>query len=376
MGKTFCFVFVLLWSGLMLGCSRPMQEPTLAQTDDPVLVGAGDIARCKRTQDEATAQLLDSMAGTIFTLGDNVYPDGTLTQFNDCFAPNWGRHKQRMRPAAGNHDYHVTGAEGYYTYFGAAASPLDNDCTSHCKGYYSYDLGAWHIIVLNSEIDRKATSAQVQWLRADLAANPRLCTLAYWHRPRFSSARHGNTPAVKPFWEVLYTYGADVVLSGHDHSYERFAPQNPDGEADPTRGIRQFVVGTGGAGLYDFDFATLEPNSEVRNNSAHGVLKLTLHPTSYDWEFVPVAGQSFTDAGSAKCVSIEAVPTATLTNTRQTPTNIPEAPTNTPEEPTVTFTNTPLLPSATPVPPTATPVPSAGPPATSSGSTVAGAGPA
>ncbi len=257
-------------SGLVLGSSAPLPEPTLAQTAAPVLVGAGDIANCNRTQDESTAQLLDGIAGTVVTLGDNAYPDGTLAQFNDCYAPTWGRHKDRTRPAPGNHDYHTTGAAGYYTYFGPAASPLDTNCTSNCKGYYSYDLGAWHIIALNSEIAHDANSAQVEWLRADLAAHQSVCTLAYWHKPRFSSGRHGNNASVQPFWQALYDYGADVVLNGHDHTYERFALQNPSGGADPTRGIREFVVGTGGAGLYSFP--TIQANSEVRNNTTWGVL--------------------------------------------------------------------------------------------------------
>jgi hypothetical protein len=177
---------------------------------------------------------------------------------------------------------------------------LDNNCTSNCKGYYSYNLGTWHIIALNSEVGYTASSAQVQWLRADLAANQNVCTLAYWHHPRFSSGQHGNIARSQPFWDALYEYGADVVLNGHDHTYERFAPQNPNGQADANRGIREFVVGTGGAGLYPFP--TIQPNSQVRNNTTYGVLKLTLHSTSYDWQFVPIAGQTFTDSGSSNCV--------------------------------------------------------------------------
>ena len=294
-------LLLLFFSGLVLGSSVPLPETVLAQTAAPVLVGAGDITACNRTQDEATAQLLDSIAGTVFTLGDNAYSDGTLTQFNDCYGPSWGRHKERTRPAPGNHDYHTAGAAGYFSYFGAAVSPLDTNCSSNCKGYYSYNLGDWHIIVLNSEISHSAGSAQEQWLRADLAANQSRCTLAYWHKPRFSSGRHGNSSGIQPFWQALYDYGADVVLNGHDHIYERFAPQNPTGQADPTRGIREFVVGTGGAGLYSF--STIRANSEVRNNTTWGVLKLTLHPTSYDWEFIPVAGQTFRDSGTSDCVS-------------------------------------------------------------------------
>jgi hypothetical protein len=288
-------------SGLELKNLLPWPEPALAQAGDPVLVGAGDITHCNRNKDEATAELLDNIDGTVFTVGDNAYPDGTLAEFKDCYEPTWGRHKDRTRPAVGNHDYRTDGAAGYFTYFGAAASPLDTNCTSNCKGYYSYNLGDWHIIVLNSEIDHSAGSPQEQWLRADLAADQSLCTLAYWHRARFSSGKHGTRRSLHAFWQALYDYGADVVLSGHDHLYERFALQNPSGQADPNRGIRQFVVGTGGAKTYQF--STIRANSEVRNNTAWGVLKLTLHSTSYDWEFVSVAGQSFTDAGSANCVS-------------------------------------------------------------------------
>lgn len=317
----FISVLALFLSGL--GYSGPSTESAFAQSSDPVLVGAGDITNCNRSQDDETAKLLDNISGTVFTLGDNAYPDGTATQFANCYGPTWGRHKARTRPSPGNHDYHPAGASGYYGYFGSAASPLDNNCTSNCKGYYSYNLGAWHIIALNSEITHSAGSAQEQWLRADLAANQSMCTLAYWHKPRFSSGQHGNIPSVGTFWQALYDYGADVVLVGHDHTYERFAPQNPNGQADTTRGMRQFVVGTGGSGLYPFP--SIQPNSQVRNNTTYGVLKLTLHATSYDWEFIPIAGQTFTDSGTGNCVGGGANPTATQT---RTPTSGP-APTST-----------------------------------------------
>ncbi len=263
-----------------------------------VFVGAGDIAGCSYDNDEETAKLLDGIPGTVFTLGDNAYPDGTDKDFSNCYGPTWGRHKTRTRPSPGNHDYHVKGASGYFKYFGATAGEAD-------KGYYSYDLGAWHIIVLNSECGEvggcDADSPQGQWLQADLASNPSFCTLAYWHKPRFSSGLiHGNNETMGDFWQLLYEAGADVVLNGHDHLYERFAPQDPDGVADPENGIRQFVVGTGGKGLYPFGI--IQPNSEVRNSSTHGVIKLTLQATSYAWEFIPIAGKTFTDSGSAPCV--------------------------------------------------------------------------
>jgi hypothetical protein len=292
-------IIVIFLGGL--GGFVQLPEKALTQTADPVFVGAGDIADCSRTQDESTAKLLDNIAGTVFTLGDNVYPDGTTTQFKDCYGPSWGRHKDRTKPAAGNHDYSTAGAAGYYSYFGATASPLDTNCTSQCKGYYSYNLGAWHIIVLNSEINHAVGSPQENWLRADLAGNQKTCTLAYWHKPRFSSGGNGNDSSFQPLWQALYDYGADLVLNGHEHMYERFAPQSPTGQADPTHGIRQFIVGTGGAGLYTF--SNIQPNSEVRNGTTWGVLKLTLHATSYSWEFIPIAGQTFTDAGSSNCVS-------------------------------------------------------------------------
>ena len=267
-------------------------------SNDPVLVGAGDIATCSSTGDEATANLLDDIAGTVITLGDNAYSSGTSAEYTNCYGPSWGRHLARTRPTPGNHEYNTLNATGYYGYFGAAAG----DPT---KGYYSYDLGAWHIIVLNSNsscttISCAAGSAQDTWLRNELATHTNVCTLAYWHHPRFNSgASHGNNTAVANFWNALYQYGADVILNGHEHVYERFAPQTPAAVADPTNGIRQFTVGTGGASHYSF--GTIQPNSEVRNGTTYGVLKLTLHATSYDWQFVPVTGGTFTDSGTGSC---------------------------------------------------------------------------
>ncbi len=258
-----------------------------------VLVGAGDIATCNATHDEATATLLETIPGTVFTLGDNAYPDGTPADYANCYQSSWGRHKQRTRPAPGNHDYETSRAAGYFGYFGVAAG-------NPTQGYYSYSLGDWHIIVLNSSIDVRAGSPQERWLRADLAANTKRCALAYWHHARFSSGtRHGSNSDMQPLWQALYDAGADIVLSGHEHNYERFAPQTPDGRADPVSGIRQFVVGTGGKSPYPFGppLAT----SEVRNNTAYGVLTLTLAAGSYAWQFVPVSGQTFGDSGSGTC---------------------------------------------------------------------------
>jgi len=270
--------------------------PFVTKEGPPVLVGAGDIAGCAGTGDEATAALLDSIPGTVATFGDNVYESGTAEQFTNCYDPSWGRHKARTRPAAGNHDYNTSGASGYFNYFGAAAGDPD-------QGYYSYDLGAWHLVVINSNCSDVsgcgAGSPQEEWLRADLAAHPVSCTLAYWHHPRFSSGPHGNSTSMQDIWQALYDYGADVVLNGHDHDYERFAPQDPNGLADPVRGIREFVVGTGGRSHYTI--STPIANSEAHNDDTFGVLKLTLHPTGYDWEFIPEAGKTFSDSGSEAC---------------------------------------------------------------------------
>jgi hypothetical protein len=259
-----------------------------------VLVGAGDIADCGSTWDEATAVLLDNIAGTVFTAGDNAYPDGSATDYANCYEPNWGRHKARTRPSPGNHDYNTTDAADYYAYFGSAAGPAG-------LGYYSYDLGAWHIISLNSEVDVSAGSAEETWLRADLAASTKQCTLAYWHKPRFSSGtKHGSLVDVQPLWQALYDYHAEIVINGHEHNYERFAPQTPTGTADPTNGIREIVAGTGGKSNDD-DLGTVLPNSELFNGVTSGLLKLTLGAGTYTWQFIPIAGLTFTDSGSASC---------------------------------------------------------------------------
>jgi len=281
-------------------------EPSVGQTSAVTLVGAGDIASCDSTGDTATAKLLGSISGTVFTAGDNAYKEGTRYQFNNCYDPTWGRVKARTKPSVGNHEYRTSGASGYFNYFGAAAGEPG-------KGYYSYNRGAWHIVALNSECKYWATgfkdgpsrcSSQKQadmiaWLKADLAANPTACTLAYFHQPRFSSGYGGNALETRPIWNALYAAHADVVLSGHDHIYERFARQSPSGALDTSRGIRQFTVGTGG--VNHGGIGTIKANSQVRNTTAYGVLKLRLHSTSYSWRFVPVAGKTFTDSGSNFC---------------------------------------------------------------------------
>jgi hypothetical protein len=279
----------------------PPATPTAASTPssgedaDPVLVGAGDISSCRNLGDEVTATLLESIPGTVMSLGNNVSPSGSLQEFQTCYDQTWGRHKARIRPAMGNIEYKTPGGEGYFAYFGAAAGEPG-------RGYYSYELGAWHIVVLNSNCKEvggcDAGSPQEQWLRADLAAHPTRCTLAYWHHPLFSSSA-SDIQRMRPIWQVLYEAGADVIVSSHARNYERFAPQNPDGGVDPARGIRQFVAGTGGSSLNPIE--TPIANSEVHNDDTYGVLKLTLHAESYDWKFVPQRVKTFTDEGSEAC---------------------------------------------------------------------------
>jgi len=272
---------------ITFGSDAPTTPTPALPEDSVVFVGAGDISDCDNDNDESTAQLLDAIPGTVFTTGDNVYSSGTSAQFAECYDPTWGRHKDRTKPIPGNHDYRTSDASGYFQYF------------NNIPSYYAYDLGSWRIYALNSEIDVSEASVQVLWLQADLLANPRQCILAYWHKPRWSSGdHHGSDPEFQTLWQIFYEAGAEVVLNGHEHSYERFAPMNAAGEADPL-GLREFVVGTGGKDLYDFGRAL--PASEARDDTSFGVLKLTLRPNGYDWEFVPVAGSTFTDSGSTDC---------------------------------------------------------------------------
>ena len=262
-----------------------------------VLVGAGDIADCKDLSGaEATAKLLEQIPGTVMAVGDLAYPDGSKENFV-CYDKTWGRVKSRTRPATGNHEFHATGAIPYFDYFGTAAGDPKT-------AYYSYELGTWHIVVLNSECKDvggcEAGSAQEKWLREDLRAHRAACTLAYWHKPLFSSgSAHANDLSVKPLFQTLYEAKAEVIVNGHDHDYERFAPQTADGVADPKRGIREFVVGTGGKNHRPF--GEIKANSEVRDAATFGVLKLTLKPGSYEWQFIPEAGKSFSDSGSGVC---------------------------------------------------------------------------
>jgi hypothetical protein len=257
-----------------------------------IFTGAGDIAQCDaKAGAEATARVLDRMPGSVFTLGDHVYPDSTTENFINCYEPTWGRHRSRTYAVPGNHDWELGTGASYFSYFGAAAGPTGT-------GYYSYDLGAWHILALNSNVAASPGSAQYAWVESDLAASDSLCSMALWHHPVFNSGSHGNNAHMKEMWRRLQRAGVDVVLAAHDHHYERFAPQDADGRSDP-QGPRQFVVGTGGGPFYDL--TSLQANSEVQNTRTHGVLKLTLRANGYEWEFVPVDGQPFTDLGAGAC---------------------------------------------------------------------------
>ena len=285
---------------------------------DPVFIGAGDIADCGRTQDEATAAILSGIPGTVWTAGDNVYPTGTTANYNNCYEPSWGGAiKARTRPVPGNHDW-STGTPPetiapYLAYFGASATGTGGE------SYYSYDIAGsnWHVIVLDSECQLVPggcadESVQEKWLGTDLAANSTKNVIALWHRPRYSSGVSQST-AVQPLWDDLYKAGVDILLVGHDHHYERFAPMKSGATlssppvADPTFGIRQFIVGTGGAAFTGL--GTALATTEVRNNTTYGVLKLTLHASTYDWAFLPVAvppgSSTFTDSGTG---SVHAAP--------------------------------------------------------------------
>ncbi len=269
------------------GSPAPLSLP-LAPSLPQVFVGAGDIAVCDANS-QATARLLDTIGGTVFTLGDNAYFHGTREEFRDCYGPTWGRHLSRTRPVPGNHDYESPGAAPYFEYFGANAGPPG-------LGYYSFELGDWHAIALNSNIAVGSGSAQAAWLRSDLSSSRARCTVVYWHHPLFTSGPDGSSPQMRDFWRILYDAGGDLVLNGHEHLFERFAPQDPDGRPDPARGIREIIAGTGGAPGYQT--IRVAPNSEVRITGEFGVLRLTLLADTYQWEFIPVSGRGDTGTGS------------------------------------------------------------------------------
>jgi hypothetical protein len=286
---------------------------------DPVIAAAGDIAcdpassdfngglgTATACQEQATSNLLvGQLFAAVLALGDNQYDCGGYNAFLQSYDPTWGRVKSITHPVAGNHEYQTSSgtdcdatgqAGGYFQYFGPAAG----DPT---KGYYSFDVGSWHLIALNSNCEEIGGcgpgSPEETWLKADLAAHSTVCTLAYWHHPRFTSGLVGEDAEMAQFWQDLYTAGADVVLNGHAHGYERFAPQTPSETYDPTGGIREFVVGTGGEEFHSFVIP--EPMSEAQQNNTFGILTLTLHATSYDWRFVPIAGATYSDSGSTFC---------------------------------------------------------------------------
>lgn len=280
--------------------SRPAGEgPSIETGGDPVLLAAGDILDESRTAAGATAALLDGYDGLVATLGDNLNTHGAIDDYFDEYELTWGRHRWRTRPSVGNHDYMAAHAAAYYAYFCAAAG-------TPFEGWYSYDLGAWHVVVLNSMCADAsgegpactASSPQLRWLAADLAAHPSRCTLAYWHHPLFSSDHESEASEMRPAWELLHRAGAELVLNGHVHTYERFAPMRPDGVRDEAGGIRELVVGTGGAPL--FTPPVVRINSERQVNHVFGVARLTLRPASYDWQFISVDGEVL-DEGSAPC---------------------------------------------------------------------------
>jgi hypothetical protein len=298
---------VLAFLCLLLACGARIEA-----APPPVIAAAGDIAcdpadpsfnggqgTATACRMKATSDLILSLApAAVLLLGDNQYENGALANYQASYAPTWGRLNAIVRPIPGNHEYLTAGAAGYFSYFGAAAG-------DPAKGYSSYDLGSWHLIALNSNCAAVggcgAGSPQEQWLAADLAAHPGTCTLAYWHHPRFSSGPHGDDAISAAFWQALHAAGADVVLNGHDHIYERFAPQSPAGAADPAGGIRQFTIGTGGKNLTSIQ--VVRANSEVRNASAFGVLEMTLHPDGYVWRFLSAPGGAVLDQGASLCHS-------------------------------------------------------------------------
>lgn len=285
------------------GQERNKPRPAKPQPNSYVLVGAGDIAGCSSLAGAAaTAKLIAQIPGTVFAAGDLAYDRGTAEEFSKCYDSTWGKFKDRTRPVPGNHEYASAGGLAYFAYWGERAGPRG-------KGYYSYELGNWHIVALNTNCDAPGVggcgsgSEQEKWLRGDLAAHLKSCIVAYGHHALYSSGllkRHAMHPELRDLWRDLYAAHAEVMLAGHEHSYERFAPQDPDGHLDPQNGIREIVVGTGGRSHDPLGLAM--PNSEQRNADTFGVLKLTLSAAKYTWEFVPVNGEEgFHDAGEGTC---------------------------------------------------------------------------
>ena len=289
-------------TGSTLKQTKSKKQP---KSETYLLVGAGDVAWCGDLNGaRATAALIENIPGTVFAAGDLAYDKGTVGEFRNCYDPTWGRFKARTKPAPGNHEYDGSDATGYFQYWGDLAGDAK-------KGYYSYDLGAWHVVVLNTNCSIsslggcEAGSPEEIWLREDLAAHRDSCVVAYGHYALFSSgilSKHSRHKELRAFWQALYDAHADLIVAGHEHSYERFAPQDPQGQLDPQHGMRQITVGTGGRSHTLLGFA--QPNSEVRNDDTFGVLKLTLSPGKYRWEFVPEAGGSFRDSGEGTCHNV------------------------------------------------------------------------
>ena len=303
---------LLLALSALAGCASlagnggmPAHLPA-ARGDGVTVFAAGDIADCRkarpadsgaaRTAALIAAGIAADPAAIVLALGDTTYPVGLPAEFSDCYAPTWGQFKSRTLPAPGNHEYYTAGAPGYFGYFGTAAGPAQ-------RGYYSTDVGAWHVLSLNSNLKTDAAAAQLAWLSEDLAAlrrrNPAGCILAFWHHPLYSSGGHGNNLHMRPVWQALMAARADLVLAAHDHGYERFAPQDAAGNADTPAGIRSFVSGNGGAQLTPF--TATKANSQAQDNATHGVLKLVLKAQGYEWAFLPVDGSAPRDAGNAGC---------------------------------------------------------------------------
>jgi hypothetical protein len=296
------------WALALLGLLASTSSAT-SSARHPLIAAAGDIAcdpfdgsfnkgrgtsgACRQLA--TSSLLLERRYAAVLALGDIQYPDGSLGRFFFSYGRSWGRVKRITRPAPGNHEYETEDAEGYFRYFGKAAGPPG-------RGYYSFDVGRWHLVSLNSNCSViggcHMGSPQERWLRRDLAQHRAKCTLAYWHHPRFSSGRHGSDDSVSALWNALYEAGADVVLVAHDHHYERFAPLDAEGNLDRKRGMREFVVGTGGKSHYAI--RALQHGSQVRNDTTFGILAMTLEPAGYEWQFVPAVG-SFTDRGSGRC---------------------------------------------------------------------------
>ncbi len=283
-----------LWLREPTVTGTPVSPPAVLITEPSeavTVLAVGDIGDCSSDGDEATAALVAARSGLpILTLGDTVYPSGSAQDFAGCFAPSWGPFRDRMYPTPGNHEYLTSGASAYFDYFGDRAGTPG-------LGYYSFDVGSWHLVALNSERDVEAGGRQLAWLRADLEANTQRCVLAYWHKPRFTAGQYRDLADGHEFWALLAGAGAEVVLNGHDHNYQRYRPMDARGEPSPGA-TREFVVGTGGRARYDLQ---PDPRREAGTADAWGILELTLRPDGYDWRFLAAAGTNYEDSGSGGC---------------------------------------------------------------------------